>query len=157
LFLQENFGNTTASEPGENAANQPGLETLEPPTQKEVTVITATLIGDDLAQAGDIVCRGRTPVLALCRALVAAGADPDSKLECYRGDVLSLTVKSIGIGAQLTIKEPDHGRIHVARWKAFPASPIEPLIRRKSTAGTDPPPRSTAYAQDPSTPYRAGQ
>jgi hypothetical protein len=37
-------------------------------------VIIAQLIGDDTAQAGDIVVRSRSPVFALCRALLAAGA-----------------------------------------------------------------------------------
>jgi hypothetical protein len=69
--------------------------------------IIATLIGNDTAQAGDIVSRGRSPVFALCRALLAAGANPDSPLECYRGGVLALTVRTIGIGAKLTIKEND--------------------------------------------------
>ena len=43
-------------------------------------VIIAKLINDDVAQAGDIVARSRTPVFALCRALLAAGANPNSKL-----------------------------------------------------------------------------
>jgi hypothetical protein len=57
-------------------------------------VIVAQLIGDDRAQAGDIVVRSRSPVFALCRALLAAGANPNS-------------VKTIGLGAKLTIKEND--------------------------------------------------
>ena len=67
-------------------------------------VIIAKLINDDVAQAGDIVARSRTPVFALCRALLAAGANPNSKLECFRGSVVALTVKTIGIGAKLTNK-----------------------------------------------------
>jgi hypothetical protein len=51
-------------------------------------VIIAQLIGHDRAQAGDIVARSRSPVLALCRALLAAGVNPNSKLECFRGSVL---------------------------------------------------------------------
>jgi hypothetical protein len=68
-------------------------------------VIIAQLIGHDRAQAGDLVVRSRSPVFALCRALLAAGANPNSKLECFRGSVLALTVKTIGIGAKLTVKE----------------------------------------------------
>ena len=64
-------------------------------------VIIAQLIGHDRAQAGDIVVRSRSPVFALCRALLAAGANPNSKLECFRGSVLALAVKTIGIGAKL--------------------------------------------------------
>jgi hypothetical protein len=64
-----------------------------------ITII-ATLIGDDTAQAGEIVCRGRSPVFALCRALLASGAHPESRLECYRGTTLALVAKSIGRGAK---------------------------------------------------------
>ncbi len=84
-------------------------------------VIIATLIGTDTAQAGDIVSRGRSPVFALCRVLLAAGANPNSKLECFRGSVLALTVKTIGIGAKLTIKEND--------WVGPKVVPYEPFSR----------------------------
>jgi hypothetical protein len=83
--------------------------------------IIATLIGNDTAQAGDIVARSRSPVFALCRALLASGANPNSKLECFRGSVLALTVKTIGIGAKLTIKENDFVGPKVV--------PYEPLSR----------------------------
>jgi hypothetical protein len=84
-------------------------------------VIIAQLISDDTAQAGEIVVRSRSPVFALCRALLAAGADPNSKLECFRGSVLALTVKTIGIGAKLTIKEND--------WVGPKVVPYEPFSR----------------------------
>jgi hypothetical protein len=51
----------------------------------------------------------------------AAGANPNSKLECFRGSVLALTVKTIGIGAKLTIKEN--------RWVGPKLVPYEPLSR----------------------------
>lgn len=84
-------------------------------------VITARLVGRDRAQAGDIVARGRSPVFALCRALLAAGANPNSRLECFRGSVLALTVKTIGIGAKLTVKEND--------WIGPKVVPYEPICR----------------------------
>ncbi len=56
---------------------------------------------------GDIIAKSRTPFFTLCRELVATGANPDSSLECYRGPVMCIWVKSIGIGAKLTIKEND--------------------------------------------------
>jgi hypothetical protein len=43
------------------------------------------------------------PILGLCRALVAAGHDPQLPLHAYRGDVLALRVRSIGEGAQLAV------------------------------------------------------
>jgi hypothetical protein len=45
------------------------------------------------------------PVLALCRALIEAGHDPNTPLEAYRGATLCLRVRSIGEGAKLTVKE----------------------------------------------------
>jgi hypothetical protein len=91
--------------------------------------ITAALVGNDTAQAGDIVCRGRSPVFGLCRALLAAGADPNSKLECYRGDVLALTVKTIGIGAKFTIKENERVGPRVVPYEAFSRDRVEPPVR----------------------------
>jgi hypothetical protein len=82
-------------------------------------VIIAQLNGHDRAEAGDIVARSRSPVFALCRALLAA--NPNSKLECFRGSVLALTVKTIGIGAKLTIKEND--------WVGPKVVPYEPFSR----------------------------
>jgi hypothetical protein len=84
-------------------------------------VIIAKLVGDDTAQAGDIVVRSRSPVFALCRALLAAGANPNSRLECFRGSVLALTVGTIGSGAKLTIKEND--------WVGPKVVPYEALSR----------------------------
>ena len=92
-------------------------------------MIIAQLVGHDMAQAGDIVARSRSPVFALCRALLAAGANPDSSLECYRGGILALRVKSIGIGATLTVEENATRGPRVARWKAFSRADVEPPIR----------------------------
>jgi hypothetical protein len=91
--------------------------------------ITATLIGSDTAKAGDIVCRGRSPVFGLCRALLAAGSDPNSKLSCFRGDVLALTIKTIGIGAKLTIKENDWVGPKVVPYEPFSRDRVEPPMR----------------------------
>ena len=106
------------------------------PEMQRGAVIIAQLIGDDKAQAGDIVARSRSPAFTLCRALLAAGADPNSKLECFRGSVLALTVKTIGIGAKLTIKEND--------WVGPKVVPYEPLcrdrIRRHARQNDEPAP-----------------
>jgi hypothetical protein len=93
------------------------------------TIIIAQLIGDDTAKAGDIVARSRSPVFALCRALLAAGANPNSKLECFRGSVLALTVKTIGAGAKLTIMENNRSGPRVAPYEAFPSDRVRPPIR----------------------------
>jgi hypothetical protein len=54
-----------------------------------------------------------TPVLRLCRMLVAAGHDPSEPMEVYRGEVLALTVRSIGEGAKLTV----NGSTRFARYR----------------------------------------
>ena len=103
-------------------------------------VIVAQLIGDDTAQAGDIVVRSRSPVFALCRALLAAGADPNSKLECFRGSVLALTVKTIGIGAKLTIKENDWVGPKVVPYEAVSRDRVGRHVRQNGEPA--PPPLS---------------
>jgi hypothetical protein len=105
--------------------------------------IIATLIGDDTAQVGDIISRGRSPVFALCRALLAAGANPDSKLECFRGDVLALTVKAIGIGAKLTIKENDWVGPRVVPYEAFSRDRVGRHVRQNGAPVDDRPTTST--------------
>ena len=101
-------------------------------------VIIAKLINDDVAQAGDIVARSRTPVFALCRALLAAGANPNSKLECFRGSVLALTVKSIGIGAKLTIRETVTDGPRVVRWKALQDRDVFAPVRQNNDPAPSP-------------------
>ena len=61
--------------------------------------ITAQLSGDNVASALDHEVRSTSPVLALCRHLIAAGHDPSTPMECWRGDTLCLRVSSIGAAA----------------------------------------------------------
>jgi len=75
---------------------------------EQASVLIATLFGDDHAVVAGIEIRSSTPVLCLCRALVAAGFDPAAPLEAYRRDVLCLRVRSLGEGALLEISA--HGR-----------------------------------------------
>jgi hypothetical protein len=65
--------------------------------------INATLTGSDCCEALEITARGHAPVLALCRALLAAGHDARRPLHAYRGDVLAPVVSSIGAGAKLRV------------------------------------------------------
>ena len=83
-------------------------------------VIRATLVGSNRCDALGLTGRGYAPVFALSRALVAAGHDPRRPLHAYRGDVLALTVASIGEGAQLTVEDDRHGRPRVRRWRERP-------------------------------------
>ena len=63
--------------------------------------IRAELIGSDTCIALGITVTAYTPVLELCRRLIAAGHDPTTRLEAYRGPTLCLIVRSIGEAAAL--------------------------------------------------------
>jgi hypothetical protein len=63
------------------------------------------LVGNDTATAAGLTVVAHSPVLAMCRRLVAAGDDPATPLEAYRGPMLCLRVRSIGEGAALTVRE----------------------------------------------------
>jgi hypothetical protein len=73
-------------------------------------------------------------VFALCRALLAAGADPEARLEGYRGTTLALVVKSIGRGAELTVRETATDGPRLVRWKAFRHRDVAASVRQNSAA-----------------------
>jgi hypothetical protein len=93
----------------------------------------ATLIGSDRCEAEGHTVRAYAPVLAMCRELVAAGYDPETPFEVYRGDTLCLKVRSIGEGARYTAKDSSAGT-PVLRLYQEPvlgiarASPIAPNV-----------------------------
>jgi hypothetical protein len=73
--------------------------------------LTAKLIGSrrcDCESYG-ICTVGHAPVLALCRELIAAGANPDMSLAIYRGEVLALRIRSIGEAAELVVEDSQNG------------------------------------------------
>jgi hypothetical protein len=71
--------------------------------------IRATLIGSNRCKVDGIEVRGYAPALELCRKLIAAGFNPASPLEAWRGDTLCLCVRSIGEGARLAVADDRHG------------------------------------------------
>ena len=79
---------------GESSSQKPELRPV---------AIHAELIGDDTCRALGISVRSSSPVLALCRALIDAGHDPDHALDAYRGDTLCLHVRSLGEAATLSV------------------------------------------------------
>ena len=83
----------------------------------EARAIFAELIGSNSCTAAGITVVDRAPVLALCRALVTAGQDPNRPLHAYRGDVLCLRVHSIGQAAQLTVEDDRRGSPRLRRWR----------------------------------------
>ena len=96
--------------------------------------IRAELTGSATATALGISARSNSPILTLCRLLIRAGHNPSARLEAYRGSTLCLSV-SIGAGARRTVKEPDGGRAHFAKWTAFPSSPVASRAQEKELGG----------------------
>lgn len=78
---------------------------------KQARTIRAELVGVNgchCAIAGLYAC-ANNPVLELCRLLVSAGYDPASKLVCFRGGTLLLTVYSIGDATRLEVSSRGTG------------------------------------------------
>jgi len=71
----------------------------------------ADLIGGDMATALDITANSSSPVISLCKKLIEAGFDPTSPLECWRGDVLCVRIRSIGETAEFEINSHGSGFI----------------------------------------------
>jgi hypothetical protein len=90
-----------------------------PPSNLDV--IRAELTGDSCS-ADDLTSRGHSPVLQLCRLMVAVGRDPALPLAVYRGHDLALTVASIGQGARLKVNS--HGTAFTAFHRRRAASPM---------------------------------
>jgi hypothetical protein len=65
--------------------------------------IDAELSKDDVCSALGITVQTPSPVLELCRKLVALGHDPSTPLDAWRGDVLCLRIRSIGEAARLEV------------------------------------------------------
>lgn len=103
-------------------------------TRELPQAVRAELIGSDECRAQGLTARSSAPVLAICRKLIEAGVDPKRSLHAYRGNVLCLTVRSIGEGARLTVDE--HNGVRLARWKPFCASAVSPRIAPFERAAT---------------------
>ena len=58
-----------------------------------------------IATALGMTAKGRAPVLKLCRMLIAAGHDPTTRMQVWRGGAIALSVRSIGEAAGLTVSE----------------------------------------------------
>ena len=67
--------------------------------------VELTSTGLDTCTAANITAHSHTPVLTLCRKMIAAGIDPATELQVFRGDTLALTIRNIGEAAKLTVRE----------------------------------------------------
>jgi hypothetical protein len=79
--------------------------------------IRAELSGADTCSAHGLTVRAAAPVFALCRKLIEVGQDPATPLEAYRGDILCLTVSSIGWGAKHTVEDNACGTPSLRRFR----------------------------------------
>ena len=79
-------------------------------------VIPAELTGSDTCTSAGITAQGHAPVLALCRALLAQGLDPDAALTVYRNGAEALRIRRIGEAAKLTVRDDDRGP-RFRRWE----------------------------------------
>ena len=91
--------------------------------------IRALPIGSNRCDMAGITAYGRMPVTKLCRILIEAGYDPGRPLHAYRGDVLSLRVRTIGQGSQLIVKTAGSGCPIFALAGGAAASPVRKTAR----------------------------
>jgi hypothetical protein len=120
---------------------------------KQAHTIRAELVGDDgchCAVAGLYACAS-TPVLEMCRLLVSAGYDPGSKLLCFRGGVLSLTVHSIGEATRLKVNSKGTGFERVSGVR------MGPPMRNPGSAGISARNKSRANGRTPRRERRTGR
>jgi hypothetical protein len=73
------------------------------------STIPATLHGCDTCRAAGIETRSTSPVIAMCRELLARGYDPVLALHCYRGETLAIAVRAIGEASRLEVSPTGHG------------------------------------------------
>jgi hypothetical protein len=71
--------------------------------------VRAEIDKSKLCDAAGYTMTGYSPVLAMCRKLLEAGFDPATPLHAYGGNVLCLTVSSIGWGAKHTVADNRFG------------------------------------------------
>jgi hypothetical protein len=77
-----------------------------------IQAIVAELISSNRChcESHGLTTTGYAPVLAMCRELLRAGADPDMALVVYRNRVVALKVHAIGEAARLTVRSAGNGR-----------------------------------------------
>src|SRR5262245_53222878 len=88
-----------------------------------VEISSAVAPGEYVARVNGevLVASSRTPLTAAARILVARGADINSILIMrHEGSSINALVAKLCVAARLTVKDPDHGRVHFAPYTAFP-------------------------------------
>ncbi|MCK8784170.1 hypothetical protein M0638_07245 [Roseomonas sp. NAR14] len=89
--------------------------------------IPVTLLPDGRAVHGEHEAKGRTPILALARVLVAAGFDPGRPVEVSGADGRPGLRGRLGAMARLTVTEGDREGPRFALWQPMPADRLAEL------------------------------
>lgn len=90
----------------------------------------------DATVNGELLVRSsRTPFCDVARVLLYRGVDSNSWLILrHAGSQTDSLRAKVGVAAKLTVKEPDRGRIHFARYVPFSPSPVKPPARNPDPA-----------------------
>ena len=90
----------------------------------------------DAVVNGELLVRSsRTPFCDVARVLLDRGVDSNSWLILrHAGSQTDSLRAKAGVAAKLTVKEPDRGRIHFARYVPFSPSPVKPPARNPDPA-----------------------
>ena len=100
------------------------MQDISPTDALRNSPLYAELSGSTCTNAG-VTGRGHAPVLALCRQLLAAGADPDAALDVYRNGILALRIRRLADAAALRVREStSDGRPRFARLNGHGVPPI---------------------------------
>ena len=96
---------SAATDPGARKIDQLGsrVDFLATLNRNPFQAIRAELVGSTQCAAEGVTANSSSPVLELCRLLLAAGHDPDGALEAWRGATLCLRIRSIGEATRLRV------------------------------------------------------
>jgi hypothetical protein len=89
---------------------------------KPTPICLAELTGTNICTGAGITARSTTPVLTLCRELLAAGLNPDQALHVFRNGTLALRIRSIGEAAELTVKDDNRGTPRFVPYRPGPVA-----------------------------------
>jgi hypothetical protein len=96
----------------------------------------------DAVVNGEMLVRSsRTPFCDAARVLLERGVDGNSWLVMrHAGSEIDSLRGKVGVAAKLTVKEPDRGRAHFARYVPRLSSPVAPYVAKnqKCDAGVVP-------------------
>jgi hypothetical protein len=71
--------------------------------------LRAQISSDSIAISCGVEVHTGSPILALCRALVAEGCNPATAMEVFRGPTLCLSIRAIGEAARLRVNTAGTG------------------------------------------------